>query len=126
MLKGLFGFELDLYQRLTKGGHARAELPSSVGKGAPFENHQEMENNGIELVVNHRNNIGEISYDMSFIFDRYRNKVTKFKNPASKYREGKPINEYHLLDWIGIYQMRSRLKTYPSMSLINRSHNQGT
>ena len=42
----------------------------------------DMENRGIELVLRHANKIGNVTYDMSFIVDRYKNKLTKVRNDS--------------------------------------------
>jgi TonB-linked SusC/RagA family outer membrane protein len=116
MMKGLLGMTLDVYRRTTEGGHATAQIPASVGKSAPTDNYKSMENKGIELTLMHRNRIGEVSYDASFIFDRYRNKITQIRDNSWGTRsqvEGHPFEEYYLLNWIGIYQNENAIATLP-------------
>ncbi len=120
MKNGLFGFELDLYKKITEGGHDVAQIPASVGKFAPQENYKNMENKGVELILRHANKVGEVKYTLSFIFDKYVNKITKVKDNywASTWYgrsavEGHPINQYYMLDWIGIYQNQQEVDNLP-------------
>ncbi len=117
MLRGLFGFELDIYKKETIGGHALAQIPASVGKAAPFENFRNMENRGVELVLRHANRIGDFKYNVDFTYDHYRNKITKvLENSWGRTSEvkGHPIKEYYMLDWIGIYQNQQQVDNLPS------------
>ncbi|MCG8516177.1 MAG: hypothetical protein MI740_18780, partial [Halanaerobiales bacterium] len=121
MNNGLFGFELDVYKKEVEGGHATAQIPASVGKDAPQENYQNMENTGFELALHHVNRIGDLKYNMSFMVDRYKNKITKVKDNWWGYQrwygrsrvEGHALNEFYMLDWIGIYQNQSEIDNLP-------------
>jgi TonB-linked SusC/RagA family outer membrane protein len=116
ILRGLLGITLDVYQRTTKGGHATAQIPASVGKNAPQDNYKEMENKGIELMMTHKGKIGEVRYDVGLIFDKYWNKITKIKDNSWSRRSqvaGHPFEEYYLLDWTGIYQNQNEINTLP-------------
>jgi TonB-linked SusC/RagA family outer membrane protein len=116
MKNGLFGFELDLYKKITSDGHDTAQIPASVGKLAPTVNFQEMENKGIDLVLRHRNNVGKVFYDMNFTVDAYKNEITKRKENSwgrNSRVEGHPINEFYMLDWIGIYQNQEQVDNLP-------------
>ncbi|WP_319512276.1 TonB-dependent receptor [uncultured Draconibacterium sp.] len=116
MQKGLFGFELDVYKRITENGISTAQIPASVGKNAPQDNYKEMENTGIEIMLKHSNKIGEFRYDVSAIFDKYNNKITKIRDDYWGLRsevEGHPLGEWWLLDWTGIYQNQSEIDNLP-------------
>jgi TonB-linked SusC/RagA family outer membrane protein len=116
ILQGLFGMTLDVYKRTTKGGHATAQIPGSVGKSAPSDNYKEMENRGIELMLAHRNKIDRVNYDVSFLFDKYKNKVTQIKNNEwgrDSQVAGHPYQEFYMLNWIGIYQNQNEINTLP-------------
>ena len=120
LLKGLLGLEVDVYRKNTIGGHARAQIPASVGKSAPFENFMNMENRGIEILLSHTNRIGEVKYNVNAIFDKYQNKLTKVRNniwgnnfTGTSFVEGRPINEFHVLDWNGIYQNQEQVDNLP-------------
>ncbi|WP_421918907.1 SusC/RagA family TonB-linked outer membrane protein [Marinifilum sp.] len=117
---GLFGLELDVYKKETEGGHDRAQIPASVGKTPPLVNYKNMENTGFEITLRHSNRIGEFKYDVSFMADHYKNKITKIEdnNWGSTFYgrsnvEGHAINEYYMLDWIGIYQNQDEIDNLP-------------
>ncbi|MDR0698914.1 MAG: TonB-dependent receptor [Tannerella sp.] len=117
MKQGLFGLALDVYRRTTKGGHATAQIPASVGKNAPQDNYKEMENKGIELMLTHQGKINEFRYDVNFIFDKYWNKVTRIKtnswSTTGSQVAGRPYQEFYVLEWIGIYQNWNEVNTLP-------------
>jgi TonB-linked SusC/RagA family outer membrane protein len=116
MMQGLFGFTLDVYKRTTHGGHATAQIPASVGKSAPSDNYKEMENRGIELMLTHRGKVNDVHYDVNFIFDKYRNKITQIRNNSwgtNSQVQGHPFEEFYVLNWIGIYQNQNELTTLP-------------
>ena len=120
MMNGLFGIEADIYKKVTEGGHDVAQIPASVGKKAPQENYKNMENTGIELVLRHIYRIGDFNYNVSFIFDKYENKITRLKDNSwgntfygRSNVEGHPVNEYYMLDWIGVYQNQQQVDNLP-------------
>ncbi len=120
MMRGLLGVELDVYKKEVEGGHDWAQIPASVGKTPPLENYKDMENRGFELTLRHANKIGDFNYDASFMIDRYVNKLTKVKddNWGSTFYgrsnvEGYALNEYYVLDWIGIYQNQDQVDNLP-------------
>jgi hypothetical protein len=116
MLRGLLGMSLDLYKRTTEGGHATAQIPSSVGKNAPSDNYKAMENKGIELLLTHYGKVGEVRYNVSLIFDKYKNTITQIKDNSWGTRSqvaGHPLEEYYILNWTGIYQNQDQINTLP-------------
>ena len=117
MLRGLVSFELDVYKKETIGGHAKAQIPASVGKSAPWENYRNMENTGVELVIRHTNQLGDFKYNVDFMYDHYRNKITRIQEDSwgrLSRVEGHPINEFYMLDWIGIYQNQAQVDNLPA------------
>ncbi len=65
--RGKFGGTFDWFRRTTTGiaGTRTADLPSFYGVDLPRENLNANENQGLELMISHRNNIGEFSYRIS-------------------------------------------------------------
>jgi TonB-linked SusC/RagA family outer membrane protein len=116
MMQGLLGMSLDLYKRKTEGGHATAQIPGSVGKNAPSDNYKAMENKGIELMLTHYGKVDEVRYNVSLIFDKYKNTVTQIKDNSWGTRSqvaGHPYEEYYILNWTGIYQNQDQVNTLP-------------
>lgn len=66
---GLFGFSLDYFNRHRTGQFARrsGSLPTVVGATAPRENLDSDRQFGLELVLSHRNQVGEVYYDLKGI-----------------------------------------------------------
>lgn len=66
---GKFGFSIDYFDRRREGRFARrtGALPTVVGATAPRENLDSDQNFGIDLEINHRNNIGGFSYAVKAI-----------------------------------------------------------
>ncbi|MUH38253.1 SusC/RagA family TonB-linked outer membrane protein, partial [Zobellia amurskyensis] len=65
---GKLGFEFDVFYRLTEGifGTNQRDIPSTFGGTLPQENINNRADRGFDLVINHRNQIGEdFSYDVS-------------------------------------------------------------
>lgn len=66
---GLFGFSLDYFDRRRSGlfEHRSGEVPTVVGTGAPLENVNSDRHFGLDLVLSHRNTVGELSYSVKAI-----------------------------------------------------------
>ena len=87
-----FGFDLtafknrltstfDWYRRDTKGMlSAGAELPATVGTGAPQQNIADMRTDGWELSVNWRDRIGDWRYNVGLNVYDHMSTITKFNN----------------------------------------------
>lgn len=117
VLKGLFSLEFDWYLKSTDGILAAAQIPASVGLSAPTVNYASMDNKGIELLLGHRNKIGEVSYSVSVNYSANRNKVTKVFAPnygLQSVVEGQPINAYYMIEWDGIFQSQEEIDAAPT------------
>lgn len=87
-----FGFDLtafknrltstfDWYRRDTKGMLSEgAELPATVGTGAPQQNIADMRTDGWELSVNWRDRIGDWRYNIGLNVYDHMSTITKFNN----------------------------------------------
>lgn len=73
---GLFGFSLDYFDRRRKDILERrsGDLPSVVGATAPRENVNSDRQFGLDLELNHRNRIGDLTYRVKAIGTITRNK----------------------------------------------------
>jgi TonB-linked SusC/RagA family outer membrane protein len=77
LFDGLLGIELDIFYRDQKGIFATplADFPSTFGATLPQENQNSTSNRGFDLVLSHKNKVGELSYDvalsMGFAREKY-------------------------------------------------------
>lgn len=113
---GLFSMVFDWYKKNTEGILYEAQIPGSVGLGAPTINFASMENKGIELMIGHRNNIGELSYSVDLNYSKNNNEVTKVSSPSygrTSIVEGMPINSYYMIEWDGIFQTQDEIDAAP-------------
>ena len=104
----------DVYKRRTSGILRTVNIPSQVGGLAgPKENIGTMDNDGFELTVKYRNNIGALDYDISGNVAYNKNKVVDIDgqilynyntNISTITQVGYPINSYFLLEAEGIFQ----------------------
>ncbi len=115
LFKGLFGATVDWYNKNTTDILASAsDQPLSVGMDPPTINAGAMVNKGIEIELRHQNQIGEFTYGANFIFNRYRNKVTKVLAPTvGTFEVGQPYDNFFLYDWIGIFQSQQEIDNSP-------------
>lgn len=113
--KGLFGATIDWYYKNTTDIlEERTDVPASLGLTPPIVNAGAMVNKGIEIELRHQNQIGEFTYGANFIFNRYRNKVTKrLAETIGTIEVGQPYNNFFLYDWIGIFQSQSEIDNSP-------------
>ncbi|WP_199756992.1 TonB-dependent receptor [Pedobacter sp. KBW06] len=115
LFKGKFGATVDWYYKNTTDIlAARADQPASVGLVPPVVNAGAMVNKGIEIELRHQNQIGEFTYGANFIFNRYRNKVTKvLAESIGTIEVGQPYNNFFLYDWIGVFQSQQEIDNSP-------------
>jgi len=64
---GLLGFEVDAFYRLTEGlfGTNQTDIPSTFGAALPQENINDRDDRGFDILINHRNNIGNSGFNYS-------------------------------------------------------------
>ncbi|GGW42111.1 SusC/RagA family TonB-linked outer membrane protein [Arenibacter certesii] len=113
---GLLSMVFDWYKKDTEGILSTAEIPASVGLSAPTVNFASMQNSGIELLLGHRNKVGELSYSVDINYSKNKNEVTKVKAPSLGRQstvEGKPINSYYMVEWDGIFQSQAEIDAAP-------------
>lgn len=114
--RGLFSMVFDWYKKDTEGILSEAQIPASVGLSAPTINYASMENKGIEVLLGHKNKVGELSYSISLNYSKNINEVTKVSAPNYGLRsivEGHPINAYYMVEWDGIFQSQAEIDTAP-------------
>jgi len=130
ILKGMLGFNLDVYNRTTSDMLYQLALPATQGTATvPFVNVGEMNNKGIDFAVNFQNNTSkDFTYGISANISAYKNKVVKLNNNESAILLGPNIRSYvwtrstvdqplysfygHVID--GIYQNEEDLANGPA------------
>lgn len=78
--QGLLGFELDFFAKRTKDILAPQirTIPETFGATLPDVNYGILDNKGLEISLNHTNQIGDFTYRIGGNFSFVRNKVIKF------------------------------------------------
>ncbi len=66
----------DYFVKTTTDMIVRVPVPVFVGVGPPYVNAGSMRNNGIELALNYRNEVGAFRYDLGVNFTKIKNQVT--------------------------------------------------
>ncbi len=116
--KGLIILTADYFNKVTDDILYVIDIPASIGLASPAVNYAKMKNTGYELEVGHKNNIGAFTYNASFNFTRFKNKVLKVKAPTfgstTTIQEGLPRNSYYLTEMIGIFQSQEEISKSPT------------
>lgn len=89
VLDGLFGLEFDYFERRRSGllANRLLTLPTSFGQALPNENLNSDRTRGFELILTHRNRIGNVSYLISANFTNTRelNRYVEKAAPGNRY-----------------------------------------
>jgi TonB-linked SusC/RagA family outer membrane protein len=122
---GLFGFSLDYFQRKRTGLHTKlsSEIPTIVGTDAPVENLDSDRQYGLDLELNHRNKIGDLSYKVRAIATITRREWLfgaangPYANSYDKWRNDNLNNRYQGIQFgfesAGRYQNWEDIWNYP-------------
>ncbi|MEM9326410.1 MAG: TonB-dependent receptor [Bacteroidota bacterium] len=99
--------EIDYYQKLTSDLLLSRTLPAISGFTSIFENVGELENRGIEIVLNSDNLVGEFSWSTSFNIAFNENKITKLNGAdlianVNRAREGEPLGVFVSREYAGV------------------------
>lgn len=70
------GVSIDYYDKKTTDMLAPVGTPLLVGQASPFRNVADVENKGIEVLLNHGQDKGDFKYNLGLNFARNQNKVT--------------------------------------------------
>jgi len=82
---GLFGFEVDAFYRLRENilTTPTETVPSTFGASLPRTNLNKRDNRGFEVLLSHRNRVGEFAYDISPMFSWSRGKYVELQEEIS-------------------------------------------
>lgn len=110
------------FNRDTKGILISLPVPLEHGTSTvPNQNAGEVNNRGIDLEINWTDQIDKVGYSISFNMGFVSNKVTKFQGDiasisgVNKIQEGKPINQYYVLEVDRIVRDQSDLDYVQSL-----------
>lgn len=118
---GLLGFTAEyFYQNRTDIlTPKQASIPGYTGLTLPDQNIGEVSNQGIELMLNHRNTIGDVKYFVSGNFTYTKNKIKFFDEAANtpdwQRRTGHSIDSWLMLKSDGIYQTWEEIENTPHL-----------
>ena len=104
----------DWYKKDTEGILASQQIQSSVGLNPPIVNYSSMENKGIEIQAGHRNTIGDFTYSVDLNFAKNKNKVTKVLSDPFDRIVGRPVGEYFIVEWDGIFNSQAEIDAAPT------------
>ncbi len=109
---GLIGFELAYYQKKTTDMILNLPVPTILGISGPPQNAGELKNSGFDLLLTHRNKLGDFSYDVNLNFSYVQNEVSDLKGA-----DGVDPNED--LYWLGAGYAFGSFYGYESEGLFN-------
>jgi len=96
---GLLGFEIDAFYRLRENilTQPTEQVPSTFGASLPRTNLNKRDNRGFEIVLTHRNNVGDFSYDVAGMLSWARGKYVELQEEVSDDPEwnDRYVNEGH-------------------------------
>lgn len=139
-LKGMFGLNVDLYNRTTSDMLYQVSLPATQGVATvPFVNVGEMNNKGIDLAIDFNNKAldGALTYSIGANISAYKNNVVKLNNSATavllgptirsytwtRSVAGMPLYSFYGLQIDGIYQDQAEVDagpTYPGYAAVGK------
>ena len=114
MIYGTF----DYYIRTTSGILRAQQVPAYSGAGSPNVNLGVVDNKGFEIMLGHRQRVGQVSYGVEGNLTRQRNKLSKFGAPqyggTSFLKEGYEMNRFFMYQGDGIYQSQAEIDNGPT------------
>ena len=117
--KGLFGFELEYFysKRSNILATRNASVPTYTGLVLPAENIGKAQNQGVEVLVTHRNHIGLLRYDIGVNVTYTANKILYMDESANipnyQRREGHPIDSWLVYKTNGIFNNQKEFDETP-------------
>lgn len=120
MFNNRFSLTADYYRKNTKGMLLDLEIPKYLGYGNPSQNAGKMHTNGWDLELSWKDQIGEVTYGVSFNLSDYISKMgdlkgTQFLGDKVKY-EGSYFNEWYGYVSDGLFLSEDELKTAPKLT----------
>lgn len=121
--KGLLGFDFTIFKERRSNILTQRNFSASRIFGftsLPPENIGIVDNKGYELILSHRNKLGELFYSVSANVAYYRNKVVFADEVPNTYEyrnaTGRPLGSSLLYQADGIFNTQAELDSYPHQS----------
>jgi TonB-dependent starch-binding outer membrane protein SusC len=129
------GLNFDWYNKITKNWLVQAPVPGTWGAAAPYINGGDVENKGVEVVMNWKDKIGDFTYSLAANVAFNQNKVTRIANSegiiegattifstadrTSFYRAqvGYPIGYFYGYKTAGVFQNQAQIDAYTAGKL---------
>lgn len=125
-IKDRVGFEVDVYNSNTYDLLLNVPVPTITGFGTALQNIGQVNNKGIEFSLILHNTFGKFKWDGRYNISKNINKVVALGNENApiiksagtttaywKTEVGKPIGNYYLLQYDGVFESQSELDSYP-------------
>ena len=119
LFHGLLSGNLDLFKRYTYDMLMDMNAPAHVGnRYAPKGNAGTVLNQGVELLLEHRNRIGDFSYNVGGNLSFLKNKLTKLNDGEPLWdgvivsNEGYSLNTIYALKYDGVFQTQEEINNY--------------
>lgn len=129
MFDSRLGITLDWYKKTTKDWLLEAPILGTSGAAAPFINGGDIENKGVELVLNWNDYVGDFNYGISLTGTHNKNEVTRIANAEgiihgpghvlsqgtaaiSRVQVGQPIGVFYGYKADGILQNQEEVDAY--------------
>jgi TonB-linked SusC/RagA family outer membrane protein len=114
--KNRIGVTLDVYNKHTTGILRQVQIPSHVGNlGGPQRNVGAMDNTGLELTLQYRNNIGAFDYSFNGSVSYNKNKISNLNgemvvnSDGTVLKEGYAVNSFYILQAEGLFQSQEEV-----------------
>ena len=121
---GMLSGSVDYFMRNTKDALLPVNAPAQVGNRYDiYRNVGNIRNQGVELVLNHQNKIGEVSYNIGGNVSWIENKLTSLNGGSPIYGNvtkidvGLPLNSFWGYEYIGIYQTDEEAAEFSNVAL---------
>jgi TonB-dependent starch-binding outer membrane protein SusC len=129
LLNSRMGLTFDWYKKMTKDWLLEAPILGTSGAAAPFINGGDIENTGVEVVLNWNDNISDFRYGITLSGAYNKNKVTRIANTdgiihgpphvlsqgtssVSRVQVGYPIGYFYGFQTNGILQNQDEVDAY--------------
>ena len=116
---GLLSITADYYLKTVSNMLMTFPLPYYAGMGPAYTNAGDMNNRGWEVLLSHRNKIGQFSYGATFTLDDNRNKITNlngYHSPDGSMTVGYPLKGYWGYVAQGYFQTLNDVATSAKLS----------
>ncbi len=129
------GINFDWYNKITRNWLVQAPVPATWGAAAPYINGGDVDNKGVEFVVNWKDKIGNFTYSLTGNMAFNKNMVTRIANSqgiiegastifstadrTSFYRAqvGYPIGYFYGYKTGGVFQNQAQIDAYTGAKL---------